>query len=279
MKISTLSLWASATLLLLAALLAGVVVWSNQERAQIEQKNQMLADLQQQFLVEVRRQLESYLSTGNSQQLSSAKQQLQTIAASLDQLSHEEANRLQGSISNFIKDLDSQYRAAGKLAGNPRQLLAHAESEMISYNQHLAEYADKGLAENPKLAKQYLQLTQSLPPLVYQLSQLTQDYLIGKDQRLKSLLATQIQALTDWHDQLAKLPLLGLYEAQEADEFALGDDEPEQIEIGESYYSELLSLSQRYGKEVSNTHQMLTANQAAQEAMMAAIVQIGRAHV
>ncbi|MCL1043403.1 methyl-accepting chemotaxis protein [Shewanella marisflavi] len=274
MKISTLSLWASATLLLLAALLAGVVVWSNQERAQIEQKNQMLAELQQQFLLEVRRQLENYLSTGNSQQLNNARQQLQTIAAGLNQLSHEEASRLQQSITKFINDLDSQYRAAGKLAGNPRQLLAHAESEMLSYNQHLAEYADKGLIEHPKLAKQYLQLTQSLPPLVYQLSQLTQDYLIGKDQRLKPLLATQIQALTEWHDQLAKLPLIGLYETVEADEFALGDDEAEQIEIGESDYSELLSLSQRYGKEVSNTHQLLTANQEAQEAMMAAIVRI-----
>ncbi|ASJ98342.1 methyl-accepting chemotaxis protein [Shewanella marisflavi] len=274
MKISTLSLWASATLLLLAALLAGVVVWSNQERAQIEQKNQMLAELQQQFLLEVRRQLENYLSTGNSQQLNSARQQLQTIAAGLNQLSHEEASRLQQSITKFINDLDSQYRAAGKLAGNPRQLLAHAESEMLSYNQHLAEYADKGLVEHPKLAKQYLQLTQSLPPLVYQLSQLTQDYLIGKDQRLKPLLATQIQALTEWHDQLAKLPLIGLYETVEADEFALGDDKAEQIEIGESDYSELLSLSQRYGKEVSNTHQLLTANQEAQEAMMAAIVRI-----
>lgn len=274
MKISTLSLWASATLLLLAALLAGVVVWSNQERAQIEQKNQMLAELQQQFLLEVRRQLENYLSTGNSQQLNNARQQLQTIAAGLNQLSHKEASRLQQSITKFINDLDSQYRAAGKLAGNPRQLLAHAESEMLSYNQHLAEYADKGLVEHPKLAKQYLQLTQSLPPLVYQLSQLTQDYLIGKDQRLKPLLATQIQALTEWHDQLAKLPLIGLYETVEADEFALGDDEAEQIEIGESDYSELLSLSQRYGKEVSNTHQLLTANQEAQEAMMAAIVRI-----
>lgn len=276
MKISTLSLWASATLLLLAALLATVVVWSGQQRTQIEHETTLLADVQKRFLVEVRRQLEGYLTSGNAQLLDNAKQQLNDINREIDGLSHQDAPLLVEAISSFILDLDNQYRAAGKLAGNPRELLAHAESEMLSYNQHLAQYAVSGLNEHPELAIQYMALTQELPPLVYHLSQLTEGYLLDKDQRLKSILSTATQALTQWHDKLAKLPLLGIYETQEVDEFALGDDEAEQIEIGEAYYSELLSLSNRYDKEVTNTDNLLIANRQAQDAMMTAIADIER---
>lgn len=274
MKISTLSLWASATLLLLAALLATVVVWSGQQRAKIEQETSILADVQKRFLVEVRRQLEGYLTNGNAQLLDSARQQLNEITIEIESLSHRDAPMLAQAIVHFINELDTQYRAAGKLAGNPRQLLAHAESEMLSYNQHLAEYANSGLAEHSQLAMQYIVLTQELPPLVYQLSQLTEGYLLNKDQRLKSILSKATQELTAWHDKLAVLPLLGIYQTQEVDEFALGDEDTEQIEIGETYYSELLSLSYRYGKEVTNTEDLLIANNQAQEAMMSAIAEI-----
>ncbi|WP_220757129.1 methyl-accepting chemotaxis protein [Shewanella colwelliana] len=274
MKISTLSLWASATLLLLAALLASVVIWSNQQRQLIEQETALLSVAQQRFLVEIRRQLEGYLTSGNSQQLNDAKLQLSDIQQQIGQISHQDAVQLSQSIAQFISHLDSQFRAAGKLAGNPRQLLAHAESEMLSINQQLAEYANLGLKQHPKLALQYLALTRELPPLVYQLSQLTDGYLIAKDQRLKSLLSTQLDQLEAWHDKLANLPLLGLYEIVAADEFALGDEEEEQIEIGENDYSELLSLTTRYRKEVANTDNLLLSNQHAQAAMMAAITDI-----
>lgn len=274
MKISTLSLWASATLLLLAALLATVVVWSGQQRTSIEQQTSLLTEMQQRFLVDIRRQLEGYLTTGNTQQLDSAKQQLKAISSDISQLLHPDANELKLTVEQFIHDLGNQYRAAGKLAGDPRQLLAYAETEMLSNNQHLAKYAGSGLSHQPTLAMQYLELTRELPTMVYQLSQLTEGYLLGKDQRLKAILTTQIHALSRWHDKLAQLPLLGLYQPVEVDEFALGDDEAEPEERGEIFVSELLSLSQRYAKEVSNTDNLLIANRQAQAAMMAAITDI-----
>ena len=42
-----------------------------------------------------------------------------------------------------------------------------------------------------------------------------------------------------------------MYQQQEVDEFALGDDEPEQVEMGDLYRGELLSLSARYEKEIA----------------------------
>jgi len=275
MKISTLSRTASALLLLLAGLLAAVVLWSSDQRQQIEQQTQVLQGLQQDFLVGVRRDLDGYLTSGNATQLEEAKAKLSKIKNQLSELNLAESGNadeeLQASLNQFIQDLDTKYRAAGKLAGNPRQLLAHAESEMLDYNRRLGSYADKGLVVNAAIAEQYLQLSRDFPSIVYQLSQLTDGYLIDKNQQLKNILDSTSKALNQWRDQLNTLPLIGVYEQQEGDEFALGASEPQQIEVGENDRNELLSLANRYNKEVANTHQLLQANQEMQAQLIQAI--------
>jgi len=274
MKISTLSLSASAVLLFIAALLAGVVFWSSEERQFIEQQTSELQQNQRTFLVEIRRELDSYLSSGDASKLEQAKLNLAEIQADIAQQESVEVLPLQAAISSFVLALDNDYRAAGKLAGNPRQLLAHAESEMLDYNRRLADYAFQGLQQQPDLANKYLALTRELPPLVYGLSQVTDGYLIGKEQRLKPMLDSLITELNVWHDTLETLPLIGIYETVEVDEFALGDDGGEEIEIGENAYNELLSLSNRYNKEVNNTHSLVIDNQRTQQAMTQDIANI-----
>ncbi|QQO81866.1 methyl-accepting chemotaxis protein [Shewanella algae] len=264
MKISTLSLGASALLLLLAALLASLVLWSSEQRQEAELQSQTLQGLQQEFLVDIRANLDKYLASGDAGRLEQARAQLNDIH---DRLPAD--SQLAQELAQLVTALDGKYRAAGKLAGNPRQLLAHAETEMLDNNKRLADYGDQGLATVPQVAHEYLQLSRELPPLVYQLSQLTQDYLLGREQRLKPYLDSTITQLADWHDRLSALPLLGLYRTVEADEFALGDDEPEREEIGESYRAELLSLSSRYAKEVTNTEQQLLDNRQMQDALRA----------
>ncbi|MEM5731591.1 methyl-accepting chemotaxis protein [Shewanella algae] len=264
MKISTLSLGASALLLLLAALLASLVLWSSEQRQEAELQSQTLQGLQQEFLVDIRANLDKYLASGDAGRLEQARAQLNDIH---DRLPVD--SQLAQELAQLVTALDGKYRAAGKLAGNPRQLLAHAETEMLDNNKRLADYGDQGLATAPQVAHEYLQLSRELPPLVYQLSQLTQDYLLGREQRLKPYLDSTITQLADWHDRLSALPLLGLYCTVEADEFALGDDEPEREEIGESYRAELLSLSSRYAKEVTNTEQQLLDNRQMQDALRA----------
>ncbi|MEL4421169.1 methyl-accepting chemotaxis protein [Shewanella algae] len=264
MKISTLSLGASALLLLLAALLASLVLWSSEQRQEAELQSQTLQGLQQEFLVDIRANLDKYLASGDAGRLEQARAQLNDIH---DRLPVD--SQLAQELAQLVTALDGKYRAAGKLAGNPRQLLAHAETEMLDNNKRLADYGDQGLATAPQVAHEYLQLSRELPPLVYQLSQLTQDYLLGREQRLKPYLDSTITQLADWHDRLSALPLLGLYRTVEADEFALGDGEPEREEIGESYRAELLSLSSRYAKEVTNTEQQLLDNRQMQDALRA----------
>ncbi|WP_076413305.1 methyl-accepting chemotaxis protein [Shewanella sp. UCD-KL12] len=274
MKISTLSLSASATLLLLAGILAAVVIWSNNQRQEIESQTAELQTLQQTFLVEIRRELDSYLTSGDASKLEIAKGKLEQIEAQLTQAEEFDSAELQQLLNTFIYRLDTDYRAAGKLAGNPRQLLAHAESEMLDNNRRLADYAEQGQAENGSLANTYLRLTRQLPPMVYQLSQLTQGYLIGKDQRLQAFLESTLIELADWHNQLDALPLIGIYQVVEEDEFALGGAEEEVLELGENYRSELLSLSQRYSREITNTHALLKENQSIQDDLQQSIAEV-----
>ncbi|GGP66896.1 methyl-accepting chemotaxis protein [Shewanella algicola] len=277
MKISTLSLGASALLLILAASLAATVLWSNQQRQVSEQLNQNLQRIQHTFQYDVRRNIDKYLQTGQSNYLQQARTDISSITNSISALQQAHPQLDSASLTQLMvqltQDLDTKYRAAGKLAGNPRQLLAFAESEMLSYSRSLSRYAQSA-PQNNSVAQQYLALSTELPSLVYQLSQLTQALLIDKDTGVSNSVNFTIDALNTWHDQLQQLPLLGIYRTEEVDEFALGDDEPEQIEVGETPRSELLSLSQRYSKEVSNTEAMLNENQVVQTALINATSQV-----
>jgi len=278
MKISTLSLTASAILLLLAGLLATAVLWSSDKRTEIDIQAKELLDIQQVFLQTVRPNISAYLHSGDSQHISQARQQLTEIAQRINQLNLPSAQTEIAAavqfLNEFIYNLDNRYRAAGKLAGNPRQLLAHAESEMLDNNKRLADYAEQGALKNAALAQQYLSISRTLPLIVYRLSQLSDGYLIGKDNRLEVGLKASITELGLWHNQLSQLPLIGIYQQQEVDEFALGEDEAEQVEVGEFYRDELLSLSSRYEKEIATTYQMLTDNLAVQEQLSADTQQV-----
>ncbi|BAJ00130.1 methyl-accepting chemotaxis protein [Shewanella violacea DSS12] len=232
--------------------------------------------------MDIRRELDGYLHSGDTSQLELAKTQLQHIVASLSNNNDPDVESLSFLLTLFIQDLDTDYRAAGKLAGNPRLLLAHAETEMLDNNRRLADYAAQGQDDNASLSEislsnEYLRLTRQLPPLVYRLSQLTQGYLIGKDLRLEDILQSTITELKLWHDKLESLALIGIYDIQEIDEFALGGGDEQVIEIGENFRSELLSLSNRYNREVNSTYNLLQDNQEVQERLRSSIVEVEQA--
>lgn len=295
MKISTLSLTASALLLLLASTLAATLIWSNTQRQEDEQLTQELTQIQTIFQFNIRRNIDQYLQTGFSNHLSSASKELKSIAIDIDVLkqAHPRLNTrgVSDFIGNFVKELDSKYRSAGKLAGNPRQLLSHAESEMLAYNRSLSHYALQSVLANSALtnsvlthsdalnntiqhAKNYQSLSQDLPQLVYQLSQLTTAIILENDPSRQASLDNSLLELEQWHQALAKLPLLGIYKVEELDEFALGDDEPERVEMGEQLKAELLSLAQRYPKEIANTQAQQAENVKVQQALMLATAEL-----
>jgi outer membrane biogenesis lipoprotein LolB len=86
MKISTLSLSASALLLLLASTLAATLIWSNSQRQEDEQLTQALAHIQEIFQFNIRRNINQYLQTGFNNHLSSASKELKSIAVDINTL-------------------------------------------------------------------------------------------------------------------------------------------------------------------------------------------------
>eukprot|EP00487_Bulimina_marginata_P001060 TRINITY_DN12220_c0_g1_i1.p2 TRINITY_DN12220_c0_g1~~TRINITY_DN12220_c0_g1_i1.p2 ORF type:complete len:119 (-),score=5.93 TRINITY_DN12220_c0_g1_i1:63-419(-) len=106
MKISTLSLSASALLLLLAALLASVVVWSNIQRQQIETQTSTLHGLEQTFLVKIRRELNAYPITGDANKLELAKNQLQRVVNQRILGTNHDSLVLQNKLTLFIDKLN-----------------------------------------------------------------------------------------------------------------------------------------------------------------------------
>jgi methyl-accepting chemotaxis protein len=148
---------------------------------------------------------------------------------------------------------------------------------MLAYNRSLSRYAlqsvlsnDNPLNNTRSDADNYQSLSQDLPQLVYQLSQLTTALILENDPSRQDSLAHSLVELEKWHQALAKLPLLGIYTLEEVDEFALGDDEPVRIDMGERPKAELLSLALRYPKEIANTQALLTENLKVQQALMLA---------
>jgi methyl-accepting chemotaxis protein len=274
MKISTLSLTASILLLILASILTGTLLWSNQQRQQDEQLTQALQQIEHTFQFSVRSHIEQYLQTGFSNHLTSASEQLKGIAQDIQALNAADnqmnTQGINDFISAFVAELNTKYRSAGKLAGNPRQLLAHAETEMLAYNRNLSQYAQQAQNQgrpNHAGIQTYQQLSQDFPQLVYQLSQLTAALLLNKDAQQDSLDLSLAQ-LSQWRQALSQLPLLGIYQAEEVDEFALGETESSLVEVAESVRSELLSLIQRYPKEIANTQKQIADNLQVQGALM-----------
>ncbi|MCL2917251.1 methyl-accepting chemotaxis protein [Shewanella litorisediminis] len=271
MKISTLSLGASALLLVLASLMAATLLWTSDQRQQLEFQTSELNRLQQSFVIDVRRLLESYLTSGDASRLEAARHQLAEMSSSLAVFEPSQAESLANRLSTFGSELDGKYRAAGKLAGNPRQLLSHAETELLDFNRLLAAYAREGLPGSPDKASQLLALTAELPPLVYALSQQTQGYLIDRDARLKGILDSSLDSLEQWRATLSNAPLLGLLETIDEDSLMPGEVPPPAQDRAEALIAELDSLSGRYRREIDNTHQLLTDNQQTQAALRSAI--------
>ncbi|QYK05135.1 methyl-accepting chemotaxis protein [Shewanella zhangzhouensis] len=271
MKISTLSLGASALLLVLASLMAATLLWTSNQRQQLEFQTSELNRLQQHFVIDVRRLLESYLTSGDASRLEAARNQLADMSTSLTVLEPSQAESLASRLDTFGSELDGKYRAAGKLAGNPRQLLSHAETELLDFNRLLAAYAREGLETSPDKASQLLALTAELPPLVYGLSQQTHGYLIDKDTRLKGILDSSLDSLEQWRAALTNAPLLGLLETIDEDALMPGEEPPPAQDRAESLIAELDSLSGRYRREIDNTHKLLTDNQQTQAALRSAI--------
>lgn len=252
MRVSHYTRFSAATLFAVSMTFVALLIWGQNRLNEANKQRQTYQSIKESASLGVVASLQSYLLQGDATLLVKTEQQLQTLEAQLAPLPDHVATPIQQQTQLLLSKTQSDYRALGKLSGDPMALLKVAEREMLYSARSLLRYANEGIAKSPADARQYTELSADITDMVYQLSQSRIELLSGhvEAQTHFNSLLSQLNGISQ---MLQKLPLLGLYTEVEADEFSLGGEEEEAEEKGQLLIDELTSLIRRYPTELERT--------------------------
>jgi methyl-accepting chemotaxis protein len=206
--------------------------------------------------------LNLYLRTGNSQNLTEAETAIAELSEALQSEDAVFNKRVIEELNKFHLYLTQEARAAGKLAGNEEGLLLQNEKETRDAITALFDYAEEGEDNAPQTAKRYNSFAQKLM-LMLQDRTIQRQQTISTGAKDLSTINTINRQMLDVYQQLDNLDRLDVFEVQEEDDFAsmLGgafDDEEESEDKAEELLSNLRSLINRFPKEINNTIEIKT---------------------
>ena len=276
MKIATFSKLSSLSLILIATSL-GVTLWSSS--ISLEKNAQQLQgfnDIRQKFSVELKQVINQYLSTGDAILLTSAVNKLSSLEAKISQLTTSKSKSLQ-LVQQLKQDLTQKYRAAGKLSGNPQQILIISERDIFQITMSLTNHVVTNINSSDKtieLLNTLLEVTQAANQLVL----LRQKYFAtGHNNIIKNIssIVTDMQQLLRELDHITSLD--GSFKQQimveQIDNFLIDDDDEPTNPIVD-LKDELTNLVNRYLAEITRTQQSITKQKQTQDALQSAINQI-----
>ncbi|MDB2373438.1 methyl-accepting chemotaxis protein [Psychrosphaera haliotis] len=223
-----------------------------------EQNSKLFQTVYTSITVDLYRNIQKYLSTGNALELVKTKDitlaQLKRIRET-DVAKDKSVSALIIQLNEFDSKIDNEYRALGKLAGNEQALLINAEREITGYAESLINYANEGYNNDPQSAKKFITYSASILSQTWQLSDARAKFIANPSPQLKDSVLNKIAEIQSVAKKVSNTPLLKVYgEQEELDEFeAMFEDESEAEDLGEEIVSNLNSLSNRYSKELSNT--------------------------
>lgn len=273
MKIAHYASLSSLVLLLVAAVQAGALFHGWQQLNRAEQAQHQHERLQQRLTGTLQGTLRDYLASGDPLRLTEAEGVRKQALAQLAQQDEQLTAPLRALLEQMGTRIDNDYLAAGKLSGNSQWLLQNAENELTAQARALLRYGQQGATgADPASADRYRQGATDILAALPGLSHLRQNYMEQASPKLLEGLTFELAALQKQAQQLAALPLLGLFAAAPADEFTLG--EPERKELGDQPRSELISLLTRYPQELDNSRKALQQQQTARLAVQQDIGQM-----
>ncbi len=207
--------------------------------------------------IQFNRTIVEYLQTGDATLLNKAQQQLSNIVI---QTHHLNIDKLSKKIDIQAKDLahniDTKFRAMGKLSGDPLVLLRNGEQEMFAITNELSQYVKSTQALPLSLQFNYLLTIQKVNKLLADLVSSREAIFTQQLLSIESItpLLTELQSVGAL---LAIQPVLAIYEQADEDLFNDSDDllgeSEEQQDLSVEAISELQSLFSRYQRELENT--------------------------
>lgn len=204
--------------------------------------------------VEFNRTIVEYLQTGNASLLNKAQLQLTNLIYKNNSLKENSLTyKIAQLAKNLSYDIDSKYRAIGKLSGDPLALLRNGEQSMVAINDELATYARQSHVLSNTQQLNFLAKSQAMSRLLADL--------ISARERMFSLKSANMSVITDLLIELKQLneffasqPPLAIYpELTVDDEDDLLGEEDDLEDLSIEATVELGSLLNRYKKELENT--------------------------
>ena len=208
--------------------------------------------------------LQLYLRHGDSQYLTTAETNISKLITDLKHTSEELTGGLVIKLQNFLEYLQTDARAAGKLAGNEQGLLLQNERETRDELTSMADYANQGVSSKPMLAAEYQSITQELMLLLLDRVMLRQQTLAAGSSNSEQLIQLN-QKMMRLVEQLDRKDRLGIFAEEEEDDFesilggAFSDDEEEAEDKAEEIIANIASLVRRFPNEFNNTQTVISS--------------------
>ena len=197
------------------------------------------------------RTIATYLQTGDASLLNTSQEQLNEIIVRSKNLNIGSlSNKITEEADKLNQNIETKYRAMGKLSGNPLALIRNGEQSMVAINHSLIKYASQSTALNEQQRVNYLVNTGNIG---YALNDLinTREKLFLSQKISDTGFESALKDLSQLAQQLSHYPLLAIFPE---------DDEKE--DISEEAIDELNSLINRYQSEFENTLILQTQRKA-----------------
>ncbi len=205
--------------------------------------------------IQFNRTIVEYLQTGDATLLNKAQHQLDNIVKQADDLNIEKLSKqIKPQAEDLAHDIETKFRAMGKLSGDPLVLLRNGEQEMFAITNDLAHYIEISEVLTQPAKFSYLSTVQKTSKTLADLVR-SREAIFSQQQTNAESILPLLQELQNLGFLLAAQPALAIYKETDEDLFdddLLGEaDEPEDLSI--DAINELQSLFNRYQRELENT--------------------------
>ena len=246
----------SSSIALLLLFISTFIVWAWQEMDKPYQINQSYHAIKTQLESDITLSLERYLGSGDAGKLQQAENQLKRLKTQpINWLNQQQKESFLESMNKLQSTMQTA-RSAGKLAADPEILLINNEMERHAMLSDLMIVINQSTVANI-IKLDYQQQLLNISLKLQQVSLLRQRYLQHNKAKIREQLVNENSNINLELQALTLLPSLAVLQTEESDEFSF--DEPENIDLGLEKINNLVSLTNRYPKELSNTRKMLQA--------------------